>query len=316
MHALARQPNPLGLLGAIYIIEGTGQRIIPALLPLLRKQLDLPAQAFRFLDYHGENDARHLARWLTAVEIALGARPRLAQRRRSSTSRARPPSCTCCRWSTSCERHTEVPARAARRPRPEPVARAVPGSEHAARRGLQARLAGGFSSRSRQFLLPLVRPLARATIVLFQLLKIVVPKRFTSSALLHRLLEWNMRTWLSPNANWLIFRHFHLGSEILQFIARNTRGVSMSPTPLQPTRLKEVRNHMFLQHDLNLFNFVIGLNRQLREQDLELAPIDELDFSCITRRAAADRADAGPLDATSSTCRGRSSCTRRSISCC
>ena len=138
------------------------------------------------------------------------------------------------------------------------------------------------SSRSRQFLLPLVRPLARATIVLFQLIKIVVPKRFTSSALLHRLLEWNMRTWLSPNANTLIFRHFYLGSEILQFIARNTRGVSMSPVPLQPTRLKEVRNHVYLQHDLNLFNFVIEINRQLSEQNLELAPIDELDFSCIT----------------------------------
>ncbi len=39
---------------------------------------------------------------------------------------------------------------------------------------------------------------------------------------------------------------------------------------------------MYLQHDLNLFNFVIEINRQLREQDLELAPIDELDFSCIT----------------------------------
>src|SRR5690606_22893852 len=33
LHALAATPNPLGLLGAIYIIEGTGQRIIPALLP-------------------------------------------------------------------------------------------------------------------------------------------------------------------------------------------------------------------------------------------------------------------------------------------
>jgi 3-oxoacyl-[acyl-carrier-protein] synthase III len=75
MHALARQRNPLGLLGAIYIIEGTGQRIIPALLPLLRKQLDIPEQAFRFLAYHGENDASHLARWLNGVEIALGLDP-------------------------------------------------------------------------------------------------------------------------------------------------------------------------------------------------------------------------------------------------
>lgn len=138
------------------------------------------------------------------------------------------------------------------------------------------------SSRSRQFLLPLVRPVARLTIVMFQLLKVVVPKRFTSSAVLHRLLEWNMRTWLSPNANLLIFRHFHLGSQILEFIARNTRGVNVTTTPLKPTRLTDVRNHLYLQHDINLFNFVIALNEQLRERHLELAPIDELDFSCIT----------------------------------
>lgn len=75
MHSLAAETNPLGLLGAIYIIEGTGQRIIPALLPMLRQQLDLPAQAFRFLSYHGENDVSHLARWLTAVELAIALNP-------------------------------------------------------------------------------------------------------------------------------------------------------------------------------------------------------------------------------------------------
>lgn len=71
LHALAATPNPIGLLGAIYIIEGTGQRIIPALLPLMKASLDLPADAFRFLDYHGANDEHHLARWLHAVELVL-----------------------------------------------------------------------------------------------------------------------------------------------------------------------------------------------------------------------------------------------------
>jgi hypothetical protein len=138
------------------------------------------------------------------------------------------------------------------------------------------------SSRSRQFVLPVVRPLARATIVVFQLLKIVIPNRFTSSAVLHRLLEWNMRIWLSPNANLLIFRHFHLGSEILDFIARNTRGVNVTTRPLKPTRLEDVRDHLYVKHDINLFNFVIAMNEQLRANNLELAPIDELDFSGIT----------------------------------
>lgn len=75
MFAAARQPNPVGLLGGIYIIEGTGQRIIPALLPKIRKQVRLPEQAFRFLKYHGANDMHHLARWLQAVEYVLRQDP-------------------------------------------------------------------------------------------------------------------------------------------------------------------------------------------------------------------------------------------------
>lgn len=71
LHALAATRDPIGLLGAIYIIEGTGQRIVPALLPLLRASLPLPPDAFRFLEYHGHNDEHHLARWLAAVGIAL-----------------------------------------------------------------------------------------------------------------------------------------------------------------------------------------------------------------------------------------------------
>ena len=71
LYGLAATPNPIGLLGAIYIIEGTGQRIVPSLLPLLRQALPLPPDAFRFLEYHGANDEHHLERWLMAVQMAL-----------------------------------------------------------------------------------------------------------------------------------------------------------------------------------------------------------------------------------------------------
>ncbi|RYF71455.1 MAG: 3-oxoacyl-ACP synthase, partial [Comamonadaceae bacterium] len=71
LHRLAATTDPFGLLGAIYIIEGTGQRIVPALLPLLKAALHLPPEAFRFLEYHGHNDENHLARWLTAVEMVM-----------------------------------------------------------------------------------------------------------------------------------------------------------------------------------------------------------------------------------------------------
>lgn len=87
LHRLAKQTNPVGLLGAIYIIEGTGQRIVPALLPLLRQQLDLPASAFAFLSYHGENDQHHLERWLHAVEIVLNLAPEAASAIMQTTKR-------------------------------------------------------------------------------------------------------------------------------------------------------------------------------------------------------------------------------------
>ena len=73
LHARADAANPVGLLGAVYIIEGTGQRIVPALLPEIRRQLALPLETTKFLQYHGENDVNHLARWLQGVEMALDA---------------------------------------------------------------------------------------------------------------------------------------------------------------------------------------------------------------------------------------------------
>lgn len=73
LSATARRRDAVGLLGAMYIIEGTGQRIIPALLPLLRRQLPGLRGCFRFLHYHGENDVEHLQRWLDAVESVLAA---------------------------------------------------------------------------------------------------------------------------------------------------------------------------------------------------------------------------------------------------
>ncbi|MCR8960359.1 3-oxoacyl-[acyl-carrier-protein] synthase III C-terminal domain-containing protein [Variovorax sp. CCNWLW225] len=71
LHGLAATRDPIGLLGAIYIIEGTGQRIVPALLPLIKAGLKLPPDAFRFLEYHGHNDENHLNRWLAAVEMVM-----------------------------------------------------------------------------------------------------------------------------------------------------------------------------------------------------------------------------------------------------
>lgn len=136
------------------------------------------------------------------------------------------------------------------------------------------------ASRSRQFVLPVVRPLARLAIVLIQLLKILMPNDLTSSRILHRMIVWGMKTFVRPEANWLILRHFHLGSQVLGFIGSNALpGQTLPSHPLKPADIDALRDDVFLQHDLNLFNFVINLNRALGGKPIE--PPARPDFSMI-----------------------------------
>lgn len=138
------------------------------------------------------------------------------------------------------------------------------------------------SSRSRQFILPVARPFARLMIILIQLVRTVLPNSFTSSPLLHRLIAWSLATFVRPEANWLILRHFHIGSEILDFIARNVPGVTVPLNPLHPRNLPSLRDDLFVKHDINLFNFVINLNRELRAQQREIARPPAFDFGGIS----------------------------------
>lgn len=137
-------------------------------------------------------------------------------------------------------------------------------------------------SKSRQFLLPIVRPLARITIILIQLIKTVIPNKFTSSRILHQLIYWALKYFVSPEANFLILRHFNIGSEILAFIADNVPGLDMELNPLRPRCLEDLKNDTFLIHDLNIFNFVIELNARLREKQLDIGPPEKLNFDSIT----------------------------------
>jgi hypothetical protein len=118
--------------------------------------------------------------------------------------------------------------------------------------------------------------------MLLQLWKTLVPRAFTSSRLLHRLIHRGLRTFVTPEANHLILRHFHIGSELLAFVARNAP-VAVPTSPLRPQRLSDLeRDEVFLNHDLNLFNFVIRLNQALRAEGRELLAPDTVDFQDIT----------------------------------
>ncbi len=71
MFERANSNDAIDLLGGIYIIEGSGQRIIPFVLPVIKQQLKTTSDCFRFLQYHGTNDEHHILRWLSALNLAV-----------------------------------------------------------------------------------------------------------------------------------------------------------------------------------------------------------------------------------------------------
>jgi hypothetical protein len=147
---------------------------------------------------------------------------------------------------------------------------------------VKAALLANSGSKSRQFILPLLRPCAKLTIIGFQVLKIVIPNRFTSSKILHRLIYRGLSRFVRPDANYLILRHFHVASEILQFVATNVPGVEIPLNPLRPRHLADLADEVFLKHDLNIYNFLIRLNREMKTKGIHLTKQEHLDFDCIT----------------------------------
>lgn len=140
------------------------------------------------------------------------------------------------------------------------------------------------ATRSRQFLLPIIRPLARLSIALMQFVRIFIPNSMTSSRLLHWTICWGMRTFVSRDANYLILRHFNIGSQILGFLNRNIADGTLPAHPLLPRTIADVGNNTFIQHDINIYNFIIDLNSHLKARGHGIVPkpLSQIDFRAIT----------------------------------
>lgn len=64
----ASQPNPLDLIGAMFIIEGLGKKKAAHWADLLKEDVGLTPQQTSFLAYHGKNDEDHFARLKRVIE--------------------------------------------------------------------------------------------------------------------------------------------------------------------------------------------------------------------------------------------------------
>ncbi|MGQ3113470.1 MAG: DUF6999 family protein, partial [Brevundimonas sp.] len=80
----------------------------------------------------------------------------------------------------------------------------------------------GARSWSRRWLFPVARPLVMLFFCLVKVLRAVSPNHPNLNGLLHRTIHWGLRTFATPEANTVILRHFHVGSELTAFVRVNS----------------------------------------------------------------------------------------------
>ena len=138
-------------------------------------------------------------------------------------------------------------------------------------------------SWSRAVLLPMIRPCARSLIVVFRFIRLFLPNSFTSAALLHTTIRWGLKNFVSKDATYLIIRHFQMGSQVLRFFNDNLAEGTLPSHPLTPRGIEDFTDNIFVQHDLNIYNFIIDLNVYLRGHRKSIQPIEwsRIDFSAI-----------------------------------
>lgn len=112
---------------------------------------------------------------------------------------------------------------------------------------------------SRRWLYPVVRPLSRLAVGLIRVAKRLPPFDFAAHSTMDRLCVWFLRRFVSPAADALLIRHFVVETNLLNFVVRNAAPPGVEEVTLRPTTLAGLGNRAVIEHDLNVYEVLIGL---------------------------------------------------------
>ncbi|MGP1375187.1 MAG: DUF6999 family protein [Almyronema sp.] len=116
-------------------------------------------------------------------------------------------------------------------------------------------------SWSRIYLLFSIRLIANCLLAVILTCKRLLPFQFHTYGLMHRSATWFLKTWVSPEACYLIVRHIGLGSNIINFLIDNGPDPAIKRSQLYPQTVDDLTDNAFLEHDLILYNFVYDFHQ-------------------------------------------------------
>lgn len=103
--------------------------------------------------------------------------------------------------------------------------------------------------------MPILRVFYGALLYVIWFVKRLVPFQFSSHKNLQRLICWFCTHFVSPEANYLILRHFWAESNILNFLVDNDPDASIDPVDLYPMTIEDMMTSTFVDHDQELFRY-------------------------------------------------------------
>ena len=142
---------------------------------------------------------------------------------------------------------------------------------------------------SRRWLYPVVRPVSRVTVGLIRVVKRLLPVDFSAHSTMDRLCVWFLRRCVSPTAGALLLRHFIVETNLLNFVVRNAAPPGVAEVTLRPTTLAQLGNAAVIEHDLNVYDVLIGLGvagpaAATGRLDYSMLAVPPVDASPHTRR--------------------------------
>ena len=116
-------------------------------------------------------------------------------------------------------------------------------------------------SWSRNYLLMPIKAVANVSMAAIMTVKRLLPFQFRSYRLMHGMAVWFLNTFTTPEACYLIVRHLAIGSNIVNFLIDNGPDPAIARSSLYPRTVEDLGANAFLEHDINLYNFVLDYHQ-------------------------------------------------------
>jgi hypothetical protein len=116
---------------------------------------------------------------------------------------------------------------------------------------------------TRNYLLIPIKVIANVLLALIMTVKRLLPFQFSAYTLMHKSATFFLNNLVSPEACYLIVRHFCIGSNIVNFLIDNGPDPQIEKSQLYPRTVSDLAGNAFLEHDLILYNFVWDYNQAM-----------------------------------------------------